>query len=61
MSEADGGSDQIADCYRLADGDLSFDSQRRSWIQAASGAGVKTYGYLFTQPQPQNSPALGGA
>ncbi|KAF4613207.1 hypothetical protein D9613_010914 [Agrocybe pediades] len=33
-------------------GDLSFVSQRRSWIQTASRAGVKTFGYLFTQPQP---------
>ena len=41
-------------------GDLSFESQRRSWIQAASGAGVKTYGYRFTQPQPNGDPALGG-
>jgi len=40
-------------------GDLDFQSQRRSWIQAASRAGVKTFGYLFTQPQPTNDPSLG--
>ncbi|KAF8056297.1 extracellular triacylglycerol lipase precursor [Lyophyllum atratum] len=33
-------------------GDLSFQSQRRSWSQTFSRAGVKTFGYLFTEPQP---------
>ncbi|GLB39569.1 putative type-B carboxylesterase lipase family protein [Lyophyllum shimeji] len=33
-------------------GDLSFQSQRRSWSQVHSRAGVKTFGYLFTEPQP---------
>ncbi|KAF9045371.1 esterase 1 [Panaeolus papilionaceus] len=42
-------------------GDLSFQSQRRSWIQTASRAGVKTFGYLFTQPQPDLPPAVGVA
>ena len=42
-------------------GDLDFQSQRRSWIQAASRYGVKTFGYLFTQPQPTNDPAIGGS
>ncbi|KAJ8072263.1 hypothetical protein PM082_015822 [Marasmius tenuissimus] len=37
-------------------GDLAFDSQRRLWQQTASNAGVKTYGYLFTQPQPDSGP-----
>ncbi|KAF5333757.1 hypothetical protein D9758_016575 [Tetrapyrgos nigripes] len=32
-------------------GDIGFESQRRLWIQTASNAGVKTFGYLFTQPQ----------
>ncbi|KIK65979.1 hypothetical protein GYMLUDRAFT_158288 [Collybiopsis luxurians FD-317 M1] len=41
------------------DGDISFHSQRRLWIQTASNAGVKTFGYLFTQPQPENPPFLG--
>ncbi|KAF8961457.1 extracellular triacylglycerol lipase precursor [Flammula alnicola] len=40
-------------------GDLSFQSQRRSWIQTASRTGVKTFGYLFTQPQPTNPAAEG--
>jgi len=40
-------------------GDINFQSQRRLWIQTASNTGVKTFGYLFTQPQPENSPFLG--
>ncbi|KAJ7101636.1 esterase 1 [Mycena epipterygia] len=41
-------------------GDLQFTSQRRIWIETASNAGVPTYGYLFTQPQPDSGePALG--
>ncbi|KAL0578841.1 hypothetical protein V5O48_003165 [Marasmius crinis-equi] len=32
-------------------GDMSFHSQRRLWQQTVSKTGVKTYGYLFTQPQ----------
>ncbi|KAJ8473164.1 hypothetical protein ONZ45_g16397 [Pleurotus djamor] len=39
-------------------GDLSFQSQRRAWIQTASNAGVKTFGYLFTDPQ-QGPPVSG--
>ncbi|CAK5278640.1 unnamed protein product [Mycena citricolor] len=41
------------------DGDLDFHSQRRLWIEAAASAGVKTFGYLFTQPQPDGLPQLG--
>ncbi|CAK5278299.1 unnamed protein product [Mycena citricolor] len=41
------------------DGDLDFHSQRRLWIEAAANAGVKTFGYLFTQPQPDDLPQLG--
>jgi len=41
-------------------GDINFQAQRRAWIQAASTAGVKTFGYLFTQPQPMSDPAIGG-
>ncbi|KAJ7111474.1 extracellular triacylglycerol lipase precursor [Mycena epipterygia] len=40
-------------------GDLDFTSQRRFWIETAANAGVKTFGYLFTQPQPNGAPALG--
>ncbi|KAJ3886403.1 extracellular triacylglycerol lipase precursor [Lentinula edodes] len=40
-------------------GDISFQSQRRLWMQTASNAGVKTFGYLFTQPQPTNPAYLG--
>jgi acetylcholinesterase len=41
-------------------GDVAFQSQRRSWIQVSSKVGVKTYGYLFTDPQPSLKPYLGG-
>ncbi|PFH50828.1 hypothetical protein AMATHDRAFT_3565 [Amanita thiersii Skay4041] len=40
-------------------GDIVFASQRRFWSDAASQAGVKTFGYLFTEPQPGLPPALG--
>ncbi|KAJ7579027.1 esterase 1 [Mycena floridula] len=40
-------------------GDLSFQSQRRLWIETAAKAGVKTFGYLFTEPQPSAAPRLG--
>ncbi|CAK5277527.1 unnamed protein product [Mycena citricolor] len=43
------------------DGDLDFHSQRRQWIEAAANAGVTTFGYLFTQPQPNGLPQLGVA
>jgi len=39
-------------------GDISFQSQRRAWMQTAARAGVKTFGYLFTQPMPATA-ALG--
>ncbi|KAJ7292498.1 extracellular triacylglycerol lipase precursor [Mycena rebaudengoi] len=41
------------------DGDVSFQSQRRLWMETAANAGVKTFGYLFTQPQPTLPPAFG--
>ncbi|KAJ7239771.1 esterase 1 [Mycena haematopus] len=40
-------------------GDLTFLSQRRLWIEAATNAGVKTFAYLFRQPQPNSPPQLG--
>ncbi|KAJ7908960.1 extracellular triacylglycerol lipase precursor [Mycena leptocephala] len=40
-------------------GDLHFLSQRRLWIETAANAGVKTFAYLFTQPQPSLPPVLG--
>ncbi|KAJ7614131.1 esterase 1 [Roridomyces roridus] len=40
-------------------GDQSFLSQRRFWMETAAKASVATYGYLFTQPQPE-SPAFQG-
>ncbi|KAJ7588057.1 extracellular triacylglycerol lipase precursor [Mycena floridula] len=40
-------------------GDITFQSQRRVWIQTAAKAGVKTFGYLFTEPQPDLAPRLG--
>ncbi|KIL63619.1 hypothetical protein M378DRAFT_660840 [Amanita muscaria Koide BX008] len=40
-------------------GDLVFQSQRRFWSQEYSNAGIKTYGYLFTEPQTSSPPVLG--
>ena len=41
--------------------DVAFQGPRRAWIQAASGAGVKTFGYLFTdQNAALQNPSLGG-
>ncbi|KAF5325129.1 hypothetical protein D9619_009956 [Psilocybe cf. subviscida] len=40
-------------------GDLSFVSTRRNLQQTASRFGVKNFGYLFTQPQPNDPPFLG--
>ncbi|KAJ7122393.1 Alpha/Beta hydrolase protein [Mycena epipterygia] len=40
-------------------GDLMFHSQRRLWMQTAANSTVKTFGYLFTQPQPSFPPELG--
>lgn len=37
-------------------GDLMLQSQRRAWIQAADKFGVKTFGYLFTDPAPPIAP-----
>ncbi|KAF8189617.1 esterase 1 [Mycena galopus ATCC 62051] len=36
-------------------GDSDFQSQRRFWMDTAANAGVITFGYLFTQPQPTPS------
>ncbi|KAJ7178173.1 extracellular triacylglycerol lipase precursor [Mycena filopes] len=33
-------------------GDIDFVAQRRAWMATAAAAGVPTFGYLFTQPQP---------
>ncbi|OBZ67058.1 Lipase 1 [Grifola frondosa] len=35
-------------------GDWNFQALRRLWSQTASRAGVKTFGYLFTDPQAPN-------
>ncbi|KAJ7151199.1 extracellular triacylglycerol lipase precursor [Mycena filopes] len=42
-------------------GDLMVTSQRREWTQTASEVGVKTYGYLFTDPgaPPISPPTIG--
>ncbi|KAJ6585387.1 extracellular triacylglycerol lipase precursor [Mycena capillaripes] len=41
-------------------GDGDFQSQRRFWMETAANAGVKTFGYLFTESQPPNfPPAIG--
>ncbi|KAJ7286289.1 extracellular triacylglycerol lipase precursor [Mycena rebaudengoi] len=42
--------------YASIAGDLMFDSQRRAWLQAASKVGVKSYGYLFSDPSPPRAP-----
>ena len=42
-------------------GDMTFQASRRMWIQAAAGAGVPTYGYLFADPPSDGTaPRLGG-
>ncbi|TFK25315.1 triacylglycerol lipase 3 [Coprinopsis marcescibilis] len=40
-------------------GDMMFQAPRRQWMDAASKHGVKSYGYLFTQPQPLGDPSMG--
>ena len=41
--------------------DVAFQATRRTWIQAASDAGVKTFGYLFAdQNVALQNPSLGG-
>ncbi|KAJ7111458.1 extracellular triacylglycerol lipase precursor [Mycena epipterygia] len=45
--------------YAAITGDLMFTSQRRLWMETAASAGVKTFGYLYTQPQPNAPPSLG--
>ena len=42
-------------------GDASFQATRREWIQAATAAGVTTFGYIFTdQNVAAADPARGG-
>ena len=38
--------------------DMQFQSQRRAWTQVASNAGVKVFGYIFADPQPNNPPSI---
>ncbi|KAJ7584694.1 extracellular triacylglycerol lipase precursor [Mycena floridula] len=45
--------------FSALEGDISFQSQRRLWIQTAANAGVKTFGYLFTEPTSGLAPSLG--
>ncbi|THH14881.1 hypothetical protein EW146_g5513 [Bondarzewia mesenterica] len=42
-------------------GDLWFQGQRRIWTKTAATIGTRTYGYLFTDPQPNVQPYLGVA
>jgi len=42
-------------------GDLTFTGQHRLWAKQYASAGSKWFGYLLTQPQPQNPGYLGGA
>ncbi|KAJ7059294.1 extracellular triacylglycerol lipase precursor [Mycena amicta] len=39
--------------------DLDFLSLRRAWVEVAAAAGVPTYAYHFTEPQPEDAPFLG--
>lgn len=41
-------------------GDIGFQSQRRLFQQTVARAGGKSWGYLFTQPQPSIPAFLGG-
>ncbi|KAJ7059264.1 extracellular triacylglycerol lipase precursor [Mycena amicta] len=41
--------------------DIDFLAQRRSWIEVAAAAGVSTYAYLFTEPQPEEPSFVGVA
>ncbi|KAI0754455.1 extracellular triacylglycerol lipase precursor [Daedaleopsis nitida] len=40
-------------------GDAAIHSTRRAWIQAASAAGVKTFGYIFTDQNAVTEPSEG--
>ncbi|KAI0753756.1 extracellular triacylglycerol lipase precursor [Fomes fomentarius] len=40
-------------------GDASFQATRRQWIQAATAAGVKAFGYLFADQNAVSNPAKG--
>ncbi|KAJ7199025.1 extracellular triacylglycerol lipase precursor [Mycena pura] len=42
-------------------GDTNFLSQVSFWRRTATSAGVKTFGYFFTQPQPLSPPEIGVA
>ncbi|KAK0460688.1 extracellular triacylglycerol lipase precursor [Desarmillaria tabescens] len=42
-------------------GDLTFEFQRRNWIQTTTNAGVKAFGYRFTEPLSVVPPYLGVA
>lgn len=43
----------------MEDGDVAFQAVRRNFNQVAATAGLKNYGYLFTEPQPASG-RLGG-
>uniref|UniRef100_A0A0W0F594 Carboxylesterase type B domain-containing protein n=1 Tax=Moniliophthora roreri TaxID=221103 RepID=A0A0W0F594_MONRR len=47
--------------FAALNGDVAFQSQRRFWQQTMASAGIRTFGYLFTQPTPGIDPALGVA
>ncbi|KAI0742346.1 esterase 1 [Daedaleopsis nitida] len=40
-------------------GDTTFQAPRRAWIQTASAAGVKTFGYLFADQNAVTTPSRG--
>ena len=41
-------------------GDLAFHARRRELAQVYAAHNVPFYGYLFSEPQPQNPPEYGG-
>jgi hypothetical protein len=53
-------SNRFINSQILVVGDSDFQSQRRFWMDTAANAGVKTFGYLFTESEPTFPPALGG-
>ena len=40
-------------------GDFKFHATRRAWVRAAARAGVRTFGYLFTNQKAVTNPSKG--
>jgi hypothetical protein len=41
-------------------GDIVIQAPRRFWSKTASAKGTQVFSYIFTDPQPENPPFLGG-